>query len=107
MSLNSPVVVEEVESVQFMQFDNKGNLYVFQAGAGCSGVPRKIEQGFTQEDLDLTQIKSEVPDSTVQQDSKRFTKLPSKNVFRCVPQNGVAAVETRKLRRSVIVLSLH
>ena len=44
---------EKPESVQFMQFDVEGNLFVYEPGAGCSGVPRKIPQGFTQDDLDL------------------------------------------------------
>ena len=41
------------ESVQFMQFDKEGNLYVYKPGAGCSGIPHKIPQGFTQDDLDI------------------------------------------------------
>ena len=35
------------ESVQFMQFDAEGNLYIYEPGAGCSGVPCKIPQGFS------------------------------------------------------------
>ena len=41
----------KVESVQFMQFDADGNLFVYEPGAGYSGIPRKIQQGFSQEDL--------------------------------------------------------
>ena len=42
------------KSVQFMQFDSDGNLYIYEPGAGCSGIPRKFPQGFTQDDLSFT-----------------------------------------------------
>ena len=41
-------------SVQFMQFDSDGNLYVYEPGTGCSCTPHRIDQGFTQEDLQLS-----------------------------------------------------
>ena len=42
------------DSVQFMQFDSDGNLFIYKPGAGCSGIAQKIPQGFTQDDLSFT-----------------------------------------------------
>ena len=33
------------ESVQFFQFDSKGNMYVYPAGSGCTGVPKLVHPG--------------------------------------------------------------
>ena len=33
------------ESVQYFQFDSDGNMYVFPAGSGINGVPRKVYPG--------------------------------------------------------------
>ena len=33
------------ETVQFFQFDSKGNLYVFPAGSGITGTPRLVKPG--------------------------------------------------------------
>ena len=65
---------ESGNSVQFMQFDSNGNLYVYQPGAGCSGTPCKIEQGFSQEELLSCDWKQESP--TVVENSKNCVKLP-------------------------------
>ena len=44
---------ESRNSVQFMHLDLKCNLFAYQHGARCSGIPHKIEQDFTQEELEL------------------------------------------------------
>ena len=36
----------KAESVQYFQFDQTGNLYVYEPGAGCSGPCVKVEPGF-------------------------------------------------------------
>ena len=33
------------ETVQFFQFDSDGNMFVFPAGSGCTGVPRLVQPG--------------------------------------------------------------
>ena len=33
------------ESVQFFQFDQAGNMYIFPAGSGCTGVPKLVKPG--------------------------------------------------------------
>ena len=33
------------ETVQFFQFDDSGNMYIFPAGSGCNGIPRRVEPG--------------------------------------------------------------
>ena len=33
------------EDVQYLQFDAEGNMYIYEAGAGCSGVPRRVAPG--------------------------------------------------------------
>ena len=83
---------ENVESVQFMQFDCEGNLYVYPPGAGCSGIPRKIPQGFSQEDLsgdnlNVSQHSAEV----VGKDYGGINMLKPANLHRIVPQVGVSS----------------
>ena len=34
------------ESVQYFQFDNDGNMFVFEPGAGFSGQCKHVESGF-------------------------------------------------------------
>ena len=33
------------EDIQYFQFDSSGNMYVFEPGAGMSGIAKKIEPG--------------------------------------------------------------
>ena len=33
------------EDVQFFQFDQEGNMYVFPPGSGCTGIPRLVQPG--------------------------------------------------------------
>ena len=33
------------EDVQYFQFDSDGNMYIYEPGAGCSGIPRRVEPG--------------------------------------------------------------
>ena len=35
----------EVESVQYFQFDQQGNMYVFAPGAGCTGESKLVRPG--------------------------------------------------------------
>ena len=37
-----------------MQFDSDGNLYVYESGAGCLGVPHKIPQDCTENANEIT-----------------------------------------------------
>ena len=34
-----------METVQFFQFDSEGNMYMFEPGAGCTGVPKFVPPG--------------------------------------------------------------
>ena len=86
-----------MESVQFMQFDKEGNLYVYEPGAGCSGVPRKIEQGFTEEQLSLTS--STCYETQISQSWEKFPKLEPENVHKLVPKYGLISMETCKSQR--------
>ena len=44
------------EDVQYFQFDQFGNMYVFEPGSGFSGPSVKVEPGFVmQEVVDMTQ----------------------------------------------------
>ena len=33
------------EDVQYFQFDSEGNMYIYEGGAGCTGIPRKVAPG--------------------------------------------------------------
>ena len=33
------------EDIQYFQFDKDGNMYIFEGGAGCTGLSRKVEPG--------------------------------------------------------------
>ena len=35
----------EPETVQYFQFDKEGSMYIFDAGAGCTGVPKMVKPG--------------------------------------------------------------
>ena len=37
--------LHSTESVQFFQFDQDGNMYIFPPGAGCSGEPKLVKPG--------------------------------------------------------------
>ena len=88
------------ESVQFMQFDSCGNLYVYEPGAGCSEVPQKIDQGFTQEDLQLS-LDVNCQDDDKQQVWEHYPKIASKDIYKLGLNRGVASMQLRKERRSV------
>ena len=88
-----------MDVVQFMQFDSDGNLFVFEPGAGCTGTPHKIEQGFLQEDLLFSSeyqcqvITQHVPNDVEEKITKIGNGLAVKN-HRLVPQHG-ASVSSR------------
>ena len=52
------------ESVQYFQFDSDGNMYVYPAGSGFSGVPRLVhpseELCFTNESKISNDLESQV-----------------------------------------------
>ena len=76
-----------------MQFDCDGNLYVYEPEAGCSGTPRKIPQGFTQEDLDFT-------GSSKSTDGwNRFPSIAQQDVHRIVTKNPIKTLTMRKSSR--------
>ena len=74
------------ESVQFMQFDAKGNLFVYEPGDRCSGTPHKIDQEFTQEELEIvTSGDKQDADEPIW---NKFGKLESTKLHRLVPKSG-------------------
>ena len=88
---------EQVESVQFMQFESEGNLYVYPPGPGCSGIPCKIPQGFSQEDLDDDNL--DVSQHCTEVDGKDYggiNMLKASNLHRIVPQVGVSSNRLRR-----------
>ena len=61
------------ESVQYFQFDQDGNMYVFRPGSGFSGPSVKVEPGFEMAEVkDLTQSLYEVGESEVHTKSDVF-----------------------------------
>ena len=58
------------EDVQYFQFDQQGNMFIYETGAGCTGVPRKVEPGeelhlslWSEVNVTETSVKSEVQSS--------------------------------------------
>ena len=75
-----------------MQFDKHGNLYVYKPGAGCLGTPRKIDQGFSENDLNFTSsITSETSSQHVTNGGKSSGTLLRQNIHRLVPKVGVSS----------------
>ena len=85
-----------------MQFDSDGNLFVYEPGAGCLGTPRKIPQGFTQEDLDFNASKQYT------NGWNKFASIPKVHVHRIVGQNAVKtfSMRTEKRYNSISVFCL-
>ena len=90
---------QKSQSVQFMQFDKEGNLFVFEPGAGCSGIARKIPQGFSQEDLEFTNedlyassTQPFEPKCEIVEESKSNFLL---KVHKLVPQSGMSSLRLR------------
>ena len=83
-----------------MQFDCDGNLYVYEPGAGCSGISHKIPQGFSQEDLksdkSLDCHSSGYVSQDISKDLKGLTTLKSSNIHKSVPKIGVTGLPLRK-----------
>ena len=57
----------QCEDVQYFQFDQEGNMFIYEPGAGCTGVPRKVEPGeelhlnsWSEVNVTETSVKSEV-----------------------------------------------
>ena len=89
------------EVVQFMQFDCEGNLFVFEPGCGCSGVPRKVSQGSTQQEM------LSVFDDKNDSKSKEIVKLGQENVYKLKPSAGASAmINTSSRRLANFILSL-
>ena len=82
---------KHVESFQFMQFDVNGNLFVYEPGAGCSSTPHKIEQGFSQEDLEISFSGKEENCSGLKLD--KFPTLAVNDFHKIVPKNGMASFQ--------------
>ena len=61
------------EDVQYFQFDSNGNMYVFEPGAGCSGLARKVEPG---EEWDLTNLSNSNVSHT-----QTYDLIPPSNVI--------------------------
>ena len=66
------------EDVQYFQFDEVGNMFVFEPGAGCTGVPRLVKPGeeliFSsgESNWDFTQSVDNVPSNDME-----FNDVPS------------------------------
>ena len=43
--MNVTYRLAQPEDVQYFQFDKEGNMYIFEPGAGCTGVPRMVQPG--------------------------------------------------------------
>ena len=81
------------DSVQFMQFDSDGNLFVYEPGAGCSGIACKIPQGFTQDDLSFT-------GSSKSTDGwSRFASVPTVNIHKITAKATVKLIPLCTTRR--------
>ena len=39
------VRLAQPEDIQFFQFDKDGNMFVYEPGAGCTGIPKKVAPG--------------------------------------------------------------
>ena len=82
----------ESESVQFMQFDSEGNLFIYEPGAGCLGFAHKIPQGFTQDDLQFTQ-------SSKSSEWNKFVSVPNKDIHKIVTRSPIKPSFLRQGRR--------
>ena len=81
------------DSVQSMQFDSDGNLFIYEPGAGCSGIAQKIPQGFTQDDLSFT-------GSSKSTDSwSKFASVPKVDIHKITPKATVKPVSLHTTRR--------
>ena len=85
-------VSNHCESVQFMQFDVERNLFIYEPGAGCSRTPRKITQGFSEEDLKFcNQIPSAGCSQQVTSLGNMFGESLASDIHRFVPKVGVSS----------------
>ena len=81
--------VTQSEDVQYMRFDSCGNLYLYEPGAGMSGIPRKvIELGSDEVIYDDT--KPFVEGGKKNNGFGKFKGLASDQIHRVVPSRGVA-----------------
>ena len=95
-----------------MQFDSEGNLYIYEPGAGCSGRPRKIPQGFSSDDLEFdvssdSSLESKevaeitkVEGNTVKVENPlKFRKIAPTVMHRVIPQKAKStAIVAKKTR---------
>ena len=63
-------LIAKPEDVQYFQFNSDGNMYVYKAGAECTGAVRKVAPG---EELNFS---SNVPDISTQ----RYNMIAPSNV---------------------------
>ena len=83
--------MKESESVQYFQFDEHGNMFVYPPGAGCTGIPRKFNPG---DELDLTNCHDVTTYENVTSTTPpaiSWSKIPTVDVsqiHRFVPQKG-------------------
>ena len=76
-----------------MQFDCDGNLFVYEPGALCSGIPRKIPQGFTQDELNF------VDTTTRNSQWNRFQTIPKQDIHKIVAGSPFKPIVMRKATR--------
>ena len=69
----------QAEDVQYFQFDQHGNMYIFEPGAGCTGVPKLVQPG---EELHLSSSSaSSLSCETVKYDTQISSEMPKVPVY--------------------------
>ena len=90
------------EDVQYMRSDSQGNLYLYDAGAGMSGIPRRVIQMVSDEVIygDNVQLSDEDVAKEMDSAERKFNRLASSLVHRLVPSNGDSIVKSdvRRMR---------
>ena len=83
-----------------MQFDCDGNLFIYEPGAGCLGVPCKIPQGFTQEEMEnISSSDNKDGQPLSGSEWNKFPKIDTRIVHRITPKVPVNSVSVQNGRR--------
>ena len=85
-------ILAQPEDVQYMKFDEKGNLYLYEPGAGMSGEPKRVIEFGSDE---VIYAKSEN-----NKDFSRAGLIDYSKVHRMIPSRGAVVMNAcdRKLR---------
>ena len=75
------------EDVQYMKFDSEGNLFLYEPGAGMSGIPRRVIQlGSDEVIYDDSENCGDLSHNITAE--KKVKILPSAQIHRLVPGKG-------------------